>query len=163
MVCSCHLLVWAVLLAVISFAGWSLSSDIEYISKSLEEEFLQRSQQCGGWQDKYSALHKKILESDDPRILVAVPHTSGMADRIIGFTTIFLIAVLTDKAFQMGRREHLPVFEEAFNSRNINWTRLPDADWLMHPLILRAERRNYNKSILLSRQYWAVNTLDDYR
>lgn len=160
MVCS-YLL--TALLVLISSVGWSLRSDIEDISRSLDEEFQHKSQQCGGWQDKYSALHRKTLQSDDPRILVAVPHLSGMADRIVGFTTVFLVAVLSDKAFQMGRREHLPVFEEAFLSRNINWTRPLDADWLMQPLSLRAERRNYNKSTLLSKQYWAVNTLDDYR
>lgn len=87
----------------------------------------------------------------------------GMADRIVGFATCFLIATLTGRAFQMGRRHPLPIFELAFDSPNINWTRAEDPKWLLEPLKLMAPIRNYNESVLQSKEYYAVNLLDDWR
>ena len=88
---------------------------------------------------------------------------AGLADRIIGFATTFMIAFLTGRAFQMGRRRELPILEKAFESPFINWTREQDPDWLLEPLKLKVDRRNYNESVLASKEYWAVNTLDDWR
>lgn len=86
-----------------------------------------------------------------------------MADRIVGFTTTLLIAILTDRAFQMGKRGQLPSFEVAFDAPYFNWTRAADPDWLIEPLHEKANPRNYNQSVLDSKKYYAVNTINDIR
>lgn len=86
-----------------------------------------------------------------------------MADRIIGAATACIVAMLTNRAFQIGRRRELPNLELAFDAANFNWTRKRDEDWLIEPLKHKANPRNYNESVIQSRKYFAVNTLDDYR
>jgi len=86
-----------------------------------------------------------------------------MADRVVGFSTALMLAILTNRAFQMGKRGKLPAFEEAFESPNINWTRAHDPDWLIEPLAEKANPRNYNQSVLDSKEYYAVNTINDVR
>jgi hypothetical protein len=86
-----------------------------------------------------------------------------MADRIVGMTTTLLLAILTDRAFQMGRRGKLPAFESAFLAPNINWTRAPDPDWLIEPLKEKANPKNYNDTVLASKEYFAVNTIENIR
>jgi hypothetical protein len=86
-----------------------------------------------------------------------------MADRIIGFTTTCLIGILTNRAFQIGSRTELTSIETAFTANNINWHRDQDADWLIEPLKFQARNRNYNQSILDTKEYFAVNTIDDFR
>lgn len=81
----------------------------------------------------------------------------------MGFTTTLLIAILTDRAFQMGKRGQLPSFEVAFDAPNINWTRAADPDWIIAPLHEKANPRNYNQSVLDSKMYYAVNTINDIR
>jgi len=63
----------------------------------------------------------------------------------------------------MGQRQPLPDMEIAFRSPYINWTRAPDETWLIEPLHEKAGNRNYNKSVLDSKKYYAVNTINDYR
>ena len=86
-----------------------------------------------------------------------------MADRVVGLATTLLIAILTDRAFQMGRRGKLPIFEAAFEAPSFNWSRDPDPDWLIEPLNEKANPRNYNQSVLESKEYYAVNTINDIR
>ncbi len=62
--------------------------------------------QCGNWQDAYSALHQDILRGRAPqRFAVARGFSSsGLADTLIGAVTVFLFALLTDRAFQVQDR-----------------------------------------------------------
>jgi hypothetical protein len=87
----------------------------------------------------------------------------GLADRLVGATTVLFIAILTNRAFQIGRRERLPNLETAFTSPNINWHRELDPDWLIEPLKDSAQIKNYNETIISSKKYYAVNTIGDIR
>ena len=78
-------------------------------------------------------------------------------------TSTLMFAILTDRAFQIGRRGKLPLFESAFNAPNINWTRAADPDWLIEPLREKANPNNYNSTILESKKYYAVNTIENIR
>jgi len=115
------------------------------------------------WGEKYAALHQKHVSLPTGKKLVAVPHVSGMADRIVGFTTGLVLAILTDRAFQMGVREHLLGFEQAFDQPNIKWQRPRDEDWLIVPLKENAHPRQYNQSVLDSKSYFAVNSINRVR
>lgn len=88
---------------------------------------------------------------------------SGLADRVIGSVTAFMIAILTDRAFQVGRRYSLPHLETVFSSPFINWTREEDADWLIEPLKHDAKMRQYNHTVMETKEYFAVNTINDIR
>lgn len=87
----------------------------------------------------------------------------GLADRVIGFSTACMIAILTNRVFQIGRRHELPILETTFTSPYINWTRAQDPHWMIDPLRHKANPRNYNSSVLESRKFFAVNTIDDFR
>jgi hypothetical protein len=89
----------------------------------------------------------------------------GMADRILGFTSVFVFAMLSNRIFQIGKRFPLPDMEEVFVSPNINWSRSDSAepDWIIEPLQHKAKARNYNSSILETKKYYAVNTIDDWK
>lgn len=71
--------------------------------------------------------------------------------------------MLTDRAFQIGYRQPLIPLETVFTSPNINWQRPKDDDWLLQPLRHDAAQRNYNSSVLESKEYFAVNTIDDWK
>lgn len=95
--------------------------------------------------------------------LVAVPNLSGLADRITGLVTVFLMSMLTKRTFMVGKRPELLDLELVFDSPNINWSRPPDPLWLFEPLQYKAAKRNYNSSVLAAKEYYALNTIDDYR
>ena len=57
---------------------------------------------CGSWQESYSKLHRSIISGKQPgRYAVSVPAPAGLSDRLVGLVTVFLYALLTDRAFQI--------------------------------------------------------------
>ncbi len=137
---------------------------IEQIKNHFDAYYAHHPRQCGSqWQEEYAKFHKDMLNSPNKKTLVAVPNLSGMADRVIGFVTTFLIAYLTDRVFQIGERSPLPRMNVAFISPYINWTRVEDEPWLIEPLMHKAKVRNYNDTVLASKKYFAVNTIDDWK
>lgn len=167
--------------SVVSFSN----EDRTEVERILGTFIGEKLKQCGNsdWRSKYSDFHRKeLLKEKDKKILVAIPNLSGkaapialkdfvflkflcagLADRLIGASTASLIAILTNRAFQIGRRKELPQLESAFESAFFNWTRSQDEDWLIEPLKHKANPRNYNETVIQSHDYFAVNTLDDYR
>lgn len=117
---------------------------------------------CGtNWQGEYANVHKNALLK--PRRVVAIPNLSGFADRIVGLVTVCVLGIVTNRAFQVGRRPELPNFEKVFTGPFINWTRAEDPEWLIEPLKYKASVRNYNQTVLDSKQYFGVNTIDDIK
>ncbi|CAH1756189.1 23155_t:CDS:2 [Entrophospora sp. SA101] len=81
---------------------------------------------CGSWQDKYTTLHEKILNGTAPQryvsyICEAKINCGGLADRILGMTSTFLFALLTDRAFLADWQVPLPL-DTIFDSSNIDWS-----------------------------------------
>jgi hypothetical protein len=75
-----------------------------------------QSDLCGlstGWAKNYSNFHQKMLRENGPKTkyLVAIPNLSGLADRVIGFATVLMISILTNRVFQIGQRGNLPSIE----------------------------------------------------
>lgn len=59
-------------------------------------------QLCGSWQFHYSKLHKSIISGQQPgRYAISVPAPAGLSDRLVGLVTVFLYALLTNRAFQV--------------------------------------------------------------
>ena len=57
---------------------------------------------CGTWQDSYSKLHRSLLSGKKPsRYAISIPAPAGLSDRLLGTVTVFLYALLTDRAFQI--------------------------------------------------------------
>ena len=62
----------------------------------------EESSMCGSWQESYSKLHKSIVSGEQPsRYAISVPAPAGLSDRLVGLVTVFLYALLTDRAFQI--------------------------------------------------------------
>lgn len=94
---------------------------------------------CGDWQDGYTALHQRILTGKAPaRYAVARGiASSGLADTLIGTITVFLFALLTDRAFQVWHPELR--LEDAYSQPSVNWTHAPADEgstvrWMLTPL-----------------------------
>jgi hypothetical protein len=137
---------------------------LQEMQSHFDRYYAKYPRKCGSnWQEEYSKFHKEKLNSSNKKMLVAIPNLSGMADRIVGLVTTFMVAFLTDRVFQIGERSPLPHMDVAFTSPYINWTRPEDEAWLIEPLNHKAKIRNYNDSVLSSKKYFAVNTIDDWK
>lgn len=90
-------------------------------------------QTCGTWIDSYRELHPKLLKGihgHKKGILFSYPLLSGIADRFLGISTIFMYSLVLNRAFQIARRtdDLLLGFEHGFNNRYIDWQRPKDFD-----------------------------------
>lgn len=67
------------------------------VSQQIESE--NDAELCGtSWKTKYTELHRNILEGrSQGRYIVAVPVKAGLADVLLGYTSAFLWALLTDR------------------------------------------------------------------
>lgn len=92
---------------------------------------------------------------------------TGLADRVIGIVSICMFAMLSGRAFQISHRSPLIDLQAVFTSKHIDWIRpVPspeEENWIILPLKHDARIRNYNESILSLKEYYAVNTIDDWR
>ena len=65
----------------------------------------QKEPSCGSWQEKYSNLHRSVVSGEQPgNYAISVPAPAGLSDRLAGLVTVFLYALLTDRAFQIAGR-----------------------------------------------------------
>ncbi|RYH21766.1 hypothetical protein EON65_20195 [archaeon] len=142
---------------------WSLT--VEEISEKLSYHSSIYQPQCrADWAQKYIKLHKEsLLAPSSAKYLVAVPNLSGLADRVIGIVSSFMLAMLTNRVFQIGPRHPLIPLQSVFNTQHINWLRPADADWIIEPLKYKAKEMNYNSSVLDEQRHYAVNTLDNWK
>ncbi|CAI2200450.1 9885_t:CDS:2, partial [Funneliformis geosporum] len=81
---------------------------------------------CGSWQDNYSRLHEEILSRNGSQRYVSYIcdvniNCGGLADRILGMTSAFVFALLTNRGFLADWQTNLPI-EAIFNSPNIDWS-----------------------------------------
>eukprot|EP01036_Dinobryon_divergens_P031872 gene31872-41357_t len=72
--------------------------------------------------------------SSTVKSLVLVPHTSGIADRILGVASAFFIGLITNRTFQIAQRDRLPYLDLVFRPHKISWRRQRDPSWLIDPL-----------------------------
>ena len=57
---------------------------------------------CGSWQESYSKLHRSILSGEQPgRYAISIPPRQGLSDRLVGIVTVFVYALLTNRAIQI--------------------------------------------------------------
>jgi len=140
-------------------SGSECATELCTIKEKLHKYYVLKAQsaKCGNWISTYQQL--KEPNRHNPSI-VLIPHTSGIADRILGTATAFFVALLTRRSFQIGQRDGLPYFDLVFEPNGIDWRREKDPLWLVEPLIEGAQPRNYNESILQTKQYNAVNTIE---
>lgn len=148
-----------------SLSSEDASSDLHDLVNSLHQ-LVPTEKYCtklDTWMKSYSTFHQDNIIKDTSPKLIFVPILSGLADRLIGVSTSFLFAVLTDRVFQIGNRHQLPFLETIFTSPHINWTRGTDEEWLLDPLRDITAIRNYEQSILSQGKYNAVNTINQYK
>ena len=61
---------------------------------------------CGSWQESYSKMHRSIVSGEQPgQYAISVPAPAGLSDRLVGLVTVFLYALLTNRAFQIAGRQ----------------------------------------------------------
>ncbi|CAJ0893276.1 1148_t:CDS:2, partial [Entrophospora sp. SA101] len=81
---------------------------------------------CGSWQKTYIKLHEDILNGVESQRYVSYVCDSkvncgGLTERILGMTSTFLFALLTDRAFLADWQVPFPL-DTIFNSPNIDWS-----------------------------------------
>ncbi|RIA95452.1 hypothetical protein C1645_872777 [Glomus cerebriforme] len=110
---------------------------IESLSEE-EREFINKTQilemntdesldtSCGSWQHNYSRLHEDILSGNEVQRYISYicddkNNCGGLSDRILGMTSAFIFALLTNRAFLADWQTPFPL-ETIFNSPNIDWS-----------------------------------------
>ena len=73
---------------------------------------------------------------------------------------MFFVSILLNRTFQIGNREYVPSFENAFSFNKIDWRRKKDPEWLIEPLKEGASPRNYNDTIISSNKFYGVNLIE---
>lgn len=103
---------------------------------------------CGTWQSAYTKAHRQAgAHGGSVKTIVAVPHKSGIADRITGLVSVFLWGLAAGRKFQIGLLPGLHPLQSAFNSPHINWKRSQDPDWMIEPLYESAITKDYNQTV----------------
>ncbi|GAA6044009.1 hypothetical protein JCM8097_000194 [Rhodosporidiobolus ruineniae] len=80
----------------------------------------------GKWQEAYKQLHAEIMSGErEPRVLEYWCRDrlecGGLADRMLGMTSTFLLALLTDRAFVASWEHPIPL-SLLFDSPSIDWS-----------------------------------------
>jgi hypothetical protein len=95
-----------------------------------DEDHLIEPEICGrDWQIDYKKFHDSVMNGAAPRIkrkfLVSVPVRAGGADNMLGIISLFLYALLTNRAFLRTRLSeegyHAPIMEHAYHPATFNW------------------------------------------
>lgn len=88
---------------------------------------------CGNqWQNTYTALHAAVLSGEKhPRKLVSVAVEAGIADRLSGLITQFLLALIQGRALQHIAYGNLPDWEVAYTFPHIASQSPPLADFIL--------------------------------
>ena len=94
-------------------------------TKRTDEINRRKSLNCdGGWQQRYSDLHKRILNGTaEPKFLIyncEVRGCGGYGNRLFGLISLLYLAVLTDRAFLINWQRPKPL-ETYLQPRNIQW------------------------------------------
>ena len=79
---------------------------------------------CGTqWQLDYAKLHEDALQgkTTQNKYIINVPVRSGSADVLLGFMSMFLWSLLTDRVFIKYQSSLLPMIELAFEPATFNW------------------------------------------
>ncbi|CAJ0848945.1 6421_t:CDS:2 [Entrophospora sp. SA101] len=120
-----------------NFWGKDIGEEDNSLSDEQNKEFakLRRLQKhtddsldysCGSWQEGYTKLHNEIINGSAAQryagyVCDAKMNCGGLADRILGMTSTFLFALLTDRAFLADWQVPLPL-DAIFESPNIDWS-----------------------------------------
>ena len=90
--------------------------------------FEQQWQQCGTWQDEYTALHTAILAGNAAQMFLIAAPPSGLADSLACIGTLLYVSILTGRAFLIRDAGGLnSVLSFGFEQPRIQWAANPDA------------------------------------
>ena len=93
--------IFALLFLLVACGATRLTADFTS-AEGLDANGYEVGTRCGSWQNAYSKLHRSILSSEQPgRYAVAVAAHTGLSDRLVGLVTVFMYALLTDRAFHI--------------------------------------------------------------
>eukprot|EP01035_Chromulina_nebulosa_P029929 gene29929-39730_t len=117
----------------------TIDSKITFIEDRIQSSYTigNDSNSCGTWREDYISLQSSLngeTTSSTVKSLVLVPHTSGIADRILGVASAFFIGLITNRTFQIAQRDRLPYLDLVFRPHKISWRRQRDPSWLIDPL-----------------------------
>ncbi len=87
---------------LLSYEQSPVLTDAQLFEEVTKQHPLNRLQ-CGNWAERYTQLHKDILQGKAPQRFTVMRSKqefgNGLADRLATSVTIFLYALLTDRAF----------------------------------------------------------------
>lgn len=101
----CFITCWVLVLFLVHSYALAASASSKYFRP-----------QCGNWQDDYTKLHQRIMSKEDPdgKYLISIAPPQGLADRVGGFVTHFLFALLSGRAFLHATPPGLPHLSVAY-------------------------------------------------
>ena len=75
----------------------------------------------------------------------------------------FVISIIVGRSYRIGKRTEVLPMETALSSASFNWSHEYEPSWVMEPFILDSRTKNYNKSILDTGAYYALNAIQDHK
>ena len=125
---------------------------------------------CGSkWQSSYSTLHAGILGAPLPRLLVSVAVEAGVADRLSGLITQFLMAFIQGRALQHISYGNIPDWEVAYTSplKFFHSPQLADEVIDCVKFTYRGERgytgpRNHDPALVDPKSFFPLYLTNDY-
>lgn len=104
---------------------------------------------CGSWQEDYAKMHHDIMTGKlPPRYLISIAPPQGLADRLAGAASQFLMAYFTNRAFLMTAPESTAPLSVAYDYINID-SRMPDSIMGNHrDVLMNLTFFNYSKEVI---------------
>ena len=90
--------------------------------------FEQQWQQCGTWQDEYTALHNDIVAGNAAQMYLIAEPPNGLADSLACIGTLLYVSILTGRAFLIRDAGGLDsILSFGYEQSHIKWAANPDA------------------------------------
>jgi hypothetical protein len=84
-------------------------------SKGLIESHLNILYNSGKYRETCNKFATNYKPSNFKENLIFLPHVSGISDRFVGMTTVFVLSLATGRKFQLGNMPELNGFEQTFD------------------------------------------------
>lgn len=138
------------------------NDDIKTIinSYTILENSINANEKCNSQSiEDYFIYHHTMISSDKLFHLIHIPHASGIADRLTGGISIFLLALLTNRVFQFGNINKVISFYKVLDPYKIAWNRSNDPTWITDPLHEGANPKQLSEEIIQQGHYYAMNLI----
>jgi hypothetical protein len=112
-----------------------------YVAYAKRNAFYPSKVSCGSWGEDYTTFFRSQVRNHSAPRLIYVPEHSGLADKLLGMSAAFLLAMLTDRVFGVADSFGFRL-KDYFQFPNIDLSQL---DGVEDDFVYAADFLNHNK------------------